>query len=274
MSTVLFWAAFDQSKFSSAYVVSESRFTMKNNYGRNIYWDHGKKIFVVANKYIFAYCGDVLYPITILSKLKEFIENKLLNFDNESFENKIEIVKKHILPSYKKYPIKDTFSILFLNVNHKKINLCQLDFKNSTCSSNIHNITGPEEIEYSGLSGVKKVLFSPYSLVIGSGSSYYRPLEKSFNENGDVYSRDKFKCLYKMVNDQLDKFSYGPLQIARIYTNGVAKPIGFIDNEKKFLYGEEIDDDILNDEFEWRNKNFEICDPKTLYLKDGCQAQP
>lgn len=63
-----------------------------------------------------------------------------------------------------------------------------------------------------------------------------------------------------MVNEQLDKFSYGPLQIARIYTNGEAKPIGFIDNEKKFLYGEEINDNISNDKFEWRNKNFEICD--------------
>lgn len=238
MSTVLFWAAFDQSKFSSAYVVSESRFTMKDNYGRNIYWDHGKKIFVVDNKYIFAYCGDVLYPITILSKLKE------------------------------------SFSILFLSVNNKKINLSQLDFKNNNCDTKIFDIREPVKVEYNGLTGLKETLFSPFTLVIGSGSSYYIPLEKSFNKKGAVYSRDKFKCLYKMVNDQLDEFSYGPLQIARIYTDGVAKPIGFIDNEKKFLYGEEINDDILNDEFEWRNKNFEVCNSKTLKLKLGSQAQP
>ncbi|WP_151948466.1 hypothetical protein [Aliarcobacter butzleri] len=274
MSTVLFWAAFDQSKFSSAYVVSESRFTMKDNYGRNIYWDHGKKIFVVDNKYIFAYCGNVLYPITILSKLKEFIENKLLDFDHKSFENKIKLIREYILPSYKKYPIKESFSILFLSVNNKKINLSQLDFKNNNCDTKIFDIREPVKVEYNGLTGLKETLFSPFTLVIGSGSSYYIPLEKSFNKKGAVYSRDKFKCLYKMVNDQLDEFSYGPLQIARIYTDGVAKPIGFIDNEKKFLYGEEINDDILNDEFEWRNKNFEVCNSKTLKLKLGSQAQP
>ena len=274
MSTVLFWAAFDQNNFSSAYVVSESRFTWKDNRGNYIHWDHGKKIFVVAEEYIFAYCGDVLYPITILSKLKEFIENRLLNFNDKSFEEKIEIIQEYILPSYQNYPSKESFSILFLNVVDHNIKICQLDFRSSICNVHIFDITKPVEIQYLGLSGRKEKINSPYIIVLGSGSSYYRLLEKSYNEKGKVFSQDKFKCLYEMVNNKKDKFSYGALQIARIYRNGIAKPIGFIDQDKKFLYGEEIKGEVFNNSFEWRNKNFEVCDPKTLKLKDGAQAQP
>ncbi|MEA2029867.1 MAG: hypothetical protein U9N49_12965, partial [Campylobacterota bacterium] len=119
-----------------------------------------------------------------------------------------------------------------------------------------------------------EILATPVVHVFGSGAEPYRTLETEYNKKGNVYSRDKFKCLYEMVKNQKDKFSYGPLQLARIYRNGDAKPIGFIDNSKKYLYGEEITNHVFNSRFEWRNKNFEVCDPKTLQLKDGEQAQP
>lgn len=269
MSTVVFWAAFDQNKFSSAYVASESRFTMQKSRGSYIYWDHGKKIFVVDDKYIFAYCGDVLYPITVLSKLKEFIENKIIMFDSKTFEEKVKEVEEFILPSYLNYQVSSSFTILFIDVIDQNINFADLKFENKKSVITFHEVNEPKEyvLEMETLKGPKVFSF-------GSGSEGFNNIELEFNKKGNIYSRDKFKSLYELVIRKLDHFSSGPLQLARVYRNGEAKPIGFIDSNKKFLYGDEVKSTVFNEKFEWRNKNFEICDPNTLKLKDGAQAQP
>ncbi len=75
MTLLLSWIGKDSRKISSAYIASDSRFS----WGKTEKYDYGRKVFALQNSPdILGYCGDVLYPSTILNQIMEMDKTGIL----------------------------------------------------------------------------------------------------------------------------------------------------------------------------------------------------
>ena len=74
MTLLASWVGVDTHGISSAYIVSDSRFSIGNKY-----FDHGRKTFA-CYRYpeIFGHAGDVLFASMILGQITEMIDSNLL----------------------------------------------------------------------------------------------------------------------------------------------------------------------------------------------------
>ena len=71
MTLLAAWRGIDTHGPTSAYIVSDSRFS----WNKNEYFDYGKKVFA-SHTYpeILGDAGDVLFPSTVLSQIIEMID--------------------------------------------------------------------------------------------------------------------------------------------------------------------------------------------------------
>ena len=116
MTLIVSWIGVDDKKAgketASIYISSDSRYTWGNS-GK---YDYGIKVFgSTKSPEIFGFCGDVLFPSTILGQVIPQIDNGILldNTDNAEIKsNKIFSYIETSLESYPKSFIGDNFTIL------------------------------------------------------------------------------------------------------------------------------------------------------------------
>ena len=251
MSTVVTWATRDSHGITSLYFISESRIS----WGSNTTWDYGQKVFSLQNSGIIAYCGDVLFPTQTISQLKDLIDKEILFKNDDTNANKIEVIKEYIENSFNNYPIKINNTVILISlVKNKVFNSYKLSISNNAIIIEELNIIANKPIAY------------------GSGKKYF---DKVFSRlKNDIYSRYIYQAFFKTIEEAEDKISGGAVQLVGIYRDSKSQTFGIIQNNEKFIYGQKIISKNIPLNVEWRNRNFEIMDEKTLKRKKGAQRQP
>lgn len=271
MTLLVSWIGIDSRAPASIYVASDSRISwdQKNKY------DFGKKVFA-CNEYpeIFGYCGDVLFPVMMLSQVVDSIDRRLLFREDMVCREKSQIVMQRMIDSFRCYPnevnsiTSSTFEILHCSRDkdqHFHCNKIKWDRNNHEKMWSLEEKTAES--------------FSDKLFVLGSGREEFLEKYKKYleSENGKT-SRSLFQCLCHTIDDIKDAYCGGAPQLAGIYrktdTNG--RLYGIISNRKRFFEGMRIDNypkENLNN-IEWRNELFEICDGVTMQRRKDAQRQP
>jgi hypothetical protein len=266
MTLIISWIGVDDKKegkeISSIYLASDSRYTW-GNAGK---YDYGIKVFGATNHpEIFGFCGDVMFPSTILGQIIPQIDNGILitKTDNtETKNNKIFNFIKSSLDTYPKQFLAGTFTILHATRFGKTFKLYKTSFGTDMQIRN-------EEIE---LPTVSTKVFSG-----GSGGKEFDTnwLKWQSEKHNDFRtSRAVYHCLYKTLKTIKDPRTGGYPQIVGLYRNKNARLFGVVENDKKYIYGKESSVDINSTSIEWRNENFERANPDTLKILEGAQRQP
>lgn len=266
MTLIISWIGVDDKKdgkeISSIYIASDSRYT----WGNSEKFDNGIKVFG-STKFpeIFGFCGDVLFPSTILGQLIPQIDNGILIDELDNCEHKNEKVFNFIYSSLEMYPKKflgNSFTILHGTRFDKEFRLFKTTF---SIISGLQN----QEIK---LPRISTKVFSG-----GSGSPEFDKNWLKWNEekhNDFRTSRGVYHCLDQTLKTIKDKRTGGLPQIVGLYRIKNTRLFGIIENGTKYVYGKESSEDIKSEKIEWRNENFERMNPNTLKILEGAQRQP
>lgn len=266
MTLIISWIGVDDKKegkeIASIYLASDSRYTW-GNAGK---YDFGIKVFgSTKHPEIFGFCGDVLFPSTILGQIIPQIDNGILIKDSDDTvvkNNKIFGYIKSSLDTYPKEFLAGTFTILHATRFGKIFKLYKTTFG---ADKQLRN----EEIE---LPNISTKVFSDGS----GGVEFDANWQKWQSEKHNDYrtSRAVYHCLYQTLKTIKDPCTGGYSQIVGLYRNKNARLFGIIENDKKYIYGKESSEDIDSTSIEWRNENFERANPKTFKILEGAQRQP
>jgi hypothetical protein len=266
MTLIISWIGVDDKKqgkeIASIYIASDSRYT----WGNISKYDYGIKVFG-STKYpdIFGFCGDVMFPSTILGQIIPQIDNGILIEDSDNNKVKNNKIFDYIRSSLETYPkefLGGTFTILHATRFGKTFKLYKISFGKDKILRN-------EEID---LPTISTKVFSG-----GSGGEEFDMNWKKWEKakhNDNRTSRAVYHCLYQTLKTIKDPFTGGYSQIVGLYRNKNARLFGIVENKKKYVYGKECAGNINSTSIEWRNENFERVNPDTLNIFEGAQRQP
>lgn len=267
MTLIAAWIGVDckkcGDKISSIYFASDSRFSWKNTESSPRY-DEGMKVFCsLQHPYIFAYCGDVLFPLHTLERIIYKIDCGLFfELTDNNFSKKLSSVKTEIESSLMKYPNpKPAFSILFASrESYYDFHLGEIKSENGNISCQEIGLPNKSQIVYVG----------------GSGKSNFKYVEKQMEKHNpnEGTSRFCFHCIAKTIKDYESPTVGGAPQLVGLYRKGNGIIFGIEYERKRYILGKQtifMPEDL---HIEWRNCNFERIDPRTLKLQEGAQAQP
>lgn len=266
MTLIISWIGVDDKKdgkrIASIYISSDSRYT----WGSSVKFDYGIKVFG-STKFpeIFGFCGDVLFPSTVLGQIIPQIDNGILLDNSDNADTKSNKIFSYIESSFESYPktfINNSFTILHGTRFEKSFKLYKIFLTSD-------KILSKEEIP---LGSISTKVFSG-----GSGANEFDKnwLQwESQKHNNYRTSRAVYHCLYRTLKDIKDQQTGGLPQIVGLYRNKNARLFGIVENKKKYIYGKESSEDINSLGIEWRNENFERINPETLKILEGAQRQP
>ena len=268
MTLIVSWVALDGKKErlepSSIYIASDSRISWSNNH-----FDYGQKVLGCKNyPDIFGYCGDVLFPLMILSQIIEVIDSGLLYEKAITNEEKFNIILQQLTDSIRKYPvdfqniISNSIDIIHASRDVKgKFECCVYKWSKKDNVWEMEILPMPEQ---SGL------LYAS-----GSGGNEFKSNFVRFQKGDSAgTSRNIFQCLCDTLNNIKDKFCGGSPQLIGLYRKNNSVSLGVIYNNRRFLNGYEVSNIGALNSIGWRNQLFEICDGETMRIKDNSQRQP
>lgn len=266
MTLIAAWIGVDckksGNKISSIYFAADSRFSWGETESSPRY-DEGMKTFCsLKYPYIFAYCGDVLFPLHTLERIIYKIDCGLF-FEQASndFTNKLLSFKTEIESSLMNYPYpKLSFSILFASrESYYDFHLGEIKCNEGNISCNEIELPNRSMIVYVG----------------GSGKRNFKDVENQLKCNpNEGTSRFCFHCVTKTIKDYESPTVGGVPQLVGLYRKGNGIIFGIEHDGKRYILGKKVN---LMPEYlhiEWRNSNFERVNPKTLRLQEGARVQP
>lgn len=267
MTLIISWIGVDDKKdgkeTSSIYIASDSRYT----WGNAEKFDYGIKVFGSSkHPEIFGYCGDVLFPSTILGQIIPQIDNGILIGLNDGAEIKnqrvFEFMKSSLVTYPKDFLADNSFTILHATRFNNEFKLFKTTFGKDKTLKN-------KEVK---LPKISTKVFSG-----GSGKTEFNNnWEKWENSKHNNYrtSRAVYHCLSETLKDIKDPRTGGLPQIVGLYRIENMRLFGIVEDEKKYIYGKESSENINSKSIEWRNNDFERIDPETLKIFEGAQRQP
>lgn len=268
MTLIVSWVAMDNKKGrlepSSIYIASDSRISWSNSR-----FNYGRKILGCKNHPdIFGYCGDVLFPLMILSQIIEVIDAGLLYTKINSNGDKFNIILKQLTDSIEKYPtnfkdiISDSIDIIHASRDiNGTFECCVYKWNREVNTWKMEILQIPEQ---SGL------LYAS-----GSGCKEFESNFRRFQKGDSAgTSRNIFQCLCDTLINIKDKYCGGSPQLISLYRKNNSVSLGVIYNNRRFLNGYEVSDVGALNNIGWRNQLFEICDGETMSIKDNSQRQP
>ncbi len=273
MTLLVSWTGVDckprGNKIASLYFASDSRFTWKFN----SYDDHCQKLFGCRNSpEIFALCGDVNFPKSVINKIITQIDNENIFCKGFSFNNKLECLSEIILEHYNNYDknkIVQPFTILYgSRIDYYEFHLAKFEgSKTKPMSySEIHLGDGADSN-------------SDVCHVSGSGKSDFLnrwKFQYDISKNNNFRtSRTVYHCLSETLGTTNDNY-VGPIpQIIGLYRKGNSRIFGTIIDGERYVLGKKVSkDDFDMNSVEWRNELFERIKPEENTLIDGAQRQP
>lgn len=265
MTLIAAWAGLDGKKdgprVASIYFASDSRFS----WSTGKHYDEGRKVFCsLKYPYIFAYCGDVTFPLNSIERIIDKIDCDMF-FPSEhcDFKEKLETIAEELRTSLNLYPFPNAkFTIL---VASRESTYCFHVGKIVWKSNQLLT----EELELPKSSG--RVFW---------GGSGLNDFEKVFNEetrNNNLNvgtSRFYYQCIAKTIREYESDTVGGTPQLVGLFRKGPGRIFGIISGNNRYILGKKVNNSPQNLQIEWRNDNFEVVDPETMKLKDGYQAQP
>lgn len=269
MTTLVCWVAYDDNKPASIYLASDSRLS----WNEKNFWNNGRKIFY-SKKYpdILGYCGDVLFCSQVISQVISYIDECKVFEGIVDSKVKIAIIKKTIIEALSEYPLNFSFGIFeILYITREE----KYNFKIYSMKWDKQNGWSDSEVLIPQID-LKNSQRATLLRAIGTGGDKYKVFYNTHYKASDIggYSRSYFMCLDSFLETKEDNYSGGVIQIAALYNNKVARPHGLIKKNKKYLYGLKVEDVNINNEIQWVNERFEICDIKTMLRKESAQVQP
>ena len=267
MTLLASWIGIDTHGPTSAYIVSDSRFS----WNKNEYFDYGKKVFA-SHTYteILGYAGDVLFPSTVLSQIIEMIDTGVLFDTKMNCDQKNRLIFEKLCYSFSKYPTKFTGDIVQV-----------LHISRDTVFDKYPQFYG-YFLSWTKIKGweFQKVVLPQTSdilYVLGSGKNEFNQnyLRYQLGVNRDT-SRNVFHCFIDTLFNTKDMYCGGPPQLVGIYRkpNTVAKNFGIIYQNKRYFLGAEVPAGTSYDKIEWRNEFFELCDGERKKIKANATKQP
>ncbi len=253
MTTLICWVGVDSRGPTSAYLASDSRISWDSATG----WNHGQKLFAARTRpEVFGYCGDVVFPSSVLSQVVQMIDSGLLYDKNAGPELRLAVLEKLVRAGLNAYPAKfrNSFSVLY----------CLRSTEGKTPAT--FHIA---QIDWSASSGWEtRWLDVPDSsgllVALGSGGNLARKWNdvwKTSDAGGT--SRAVFSGFCDHLRSGGDPRTGGPPQLVGMYRKGPAKTFGIVSERGLTLLGLPIPDPDIAVDVEWRNELFEICDPRT-----------
>jgi len=101
MTLLVSWLAVDSRRPSTVYIAADSRIS----WNESVKFGYGKKVFAFRNSPdILGYCGDVLFPLIVLSQLVELADAGSLFGDSCNCDAKFEAVREYLELSLSRYP--------------------------------------------------------------------------------------------------------------------------------------------------------------------------
>lgn len=262
MTLLLSWVGKDSRKISSFYIASDSRFS----WGSPIQYDYGSKVFAFKNSPdIIGYCGDVLYPTTIINQLINMDLSNILFPPNCSATKRSEIIFKELTEKFNSYPshqvMRDKLEIVHASRDNETDFIC-----------NVYRWSKKKKWER-----LPQYVpdMSDKVLILGSGSEeYHSKYLKYYNSLGGKTSRALFQCLCDCLKGIQDINCGGSPQLVGLFNKFNGMNFGVIYNHKRFFLGKEILKSNLLTNIEWRNELFERCDGDSMNILIKAQRQP
>ncbi len=264
MTLIVSWIGVDSRGPASLYMMSESRISWGNS-GNIEFWDYGKKVFAFKNSPdIMGYCGDVLFPMQVISHVVNIAYSGVLFYEIYSADKRFERIKykiKELLEPYPEKYLNKSFSILYgTRISNKEFACYELTWSKTNKWRD------------------RKVTHSEYSdklFVLGSGST-------EFNEKYENYQKSKigrtsrgiFQCFCDTLNTIKDKLCGGAPQLVGLYRINNGIDYGLIYNGKRYFAGIQVDNLGNFEQIEWRNELFERFDGRKKKILPNAQKQP
>ncbi|MDD2229847.1 MAG: hypothetical protein PHY48_10595 [Candidatus Cloacimonetes bacterium] len=268
MTLVVSWIGVDTHGVSSAYLASDSRISWKTDMPNMlIKYDFARKIYAFKKSAdILGYCGDVLYPVMIISQIMEMADNGLLFHPADISEKRSDVILQCIAHHFSKYPRNcalDTIQIIHISRDNLMAKFyCRL----------ISWKKGQWRSEMVPLPNHSHTL-----LIIGSGREAFIKHYSEFQQAGNSNtSRNVFHSFcYTLANPSDDSYGGSP-QLVGIYRKpqSPALSYGIIHNRKRFFLGAKIETLEGIGNLEWRNDKFELCDGITMDKFPEAAKQP
>lgn len=268
MTLLASWVGVDQSKYgyrpSSIYITTDSQFS------KSVYetYPFGKKTFAMLTQPdIFGYCGDVLFPTTVLSQIIDEADRGLLFGKNVTVDEKVTIIYNSIKEAIAAYPSSWTagsFVIVYATRDEDRVFHCYRISWRTRTEAVIEKLPIPER---SGLVTVE-----------GYRS---RDAKQRFEDEYNISKNNNqgtSRTVYHWFTETLELntgYQIGKTpQIVGLYRNGPAQSIGIIRNDERFLAGRKLNSNENLNFVEWRNDLFERYDPIKLKILEAAQRQP
>ena len=261
MTLLLSWVGIDSRKISSVYIASDSRFS----WDRTSVFDYGQKVFSFSKSPdILGYCGDVLYPTTVLNQILSMGEEEILFPENSNRFERAEKIYSELKQKFEEYPVSKldkSIEIIHISRDNEIDFLCTI-FK----WTKINGWTKKEE-------EIPKI--SDKIIILGSGKEeYYERYKEYFRGNSGKTSRAIFQSLCHSLLKMKDLKCGGAPQLVGLYNRFNGKKFGVIYEGDRYFMGKKIESSEKINNIEWRNELFERIDGKTIKILDGAQKQP
>lgn len=269
MTLIVSWAGVDSRSTSSLYIASDSRIIWNTDT-----FDQGKKVFACrSHPEIFGYCGDVLFPLMVLTQIVDSIDHGVLYSSNTNYRTKTNRVKQRLIDSFNRYP-HDVASIMRPSV---EIIHGIRDDSDSSFHLMLLKWTRKERKWRYNECPIQK--YSYQVRVSGSGAKEFNERYEGYKQKPDFKtSRAVYQTFCDTLIDTKETSVGGAPQLVGLYRKkeSPGQMLGIVYKGHRYFCGMHIDNypEKLFNKIEWRNELFERCDGKTKTIIGGAQKQP
>lgn len=265
MTILVGWLSVDTHSPCSAYLLSDSRFTWGDAGGSS--YDFGRKLFAFRKTPdILGYCGDVLFPSTVLSQITDLADNGLLFKDGETSSYRSRVIFSQIQKQFDKYP---TVARNPASIYHFSRDL------DDAFHSYKYVLDSNNQWQTEGI-----ILNKQQSNLIfcdGSGAGNFKSLYVKYQKgNNSGTSRNIYQCFCdSLFNMQIPSCGGAP-QLVGLFRGKKFQGLtfGIIYQQQRYCLGSPISFCDNSSIIRWYNENFEICNGETMQIQPSAMRQP
>ncbi len=266
MTSLIAWAGMDPHGQSSLYFATDSRISWSD---RPPYWDLGRKVFACRSEPdIFAFTGNGLFAVTVISRLCTLIDDGLVSpNERSSLTTRCQWVSKMVQQAHEAYPKQHlTPYVIFYGTRigegtkpdskARQKAAMRPDFDPFTGSW-----FGCQTITWDGENLVSECLRTPHehSQHIAADGTGKKWIDKHQTRVVDDPQSRTSRIIFRAFCDTLiaaqDKQSGGPPQLVGLYRSGPARTFGIVSQAEATFLGLNVS--FSGADVEWRNEDFE-----------------
>lgn len=266
MTTTVAWVSFQNATPSALTFASDSRLSWPNGSK----WDFGRKIFWCKDSAdIFGFAGDAMILSTVISQVCEIFDYSVASVPGVGAEERHNLFLRLIESA--------SSELVGVKLNEMHVLHGARDGQAENAEFRLWRTRRPADSSkwsdkelFFQASGNKMKFDDPGPFFsAGSGAGKHRDRWKArCDEAGDT-SRSVFRALMDVIEQQKDKMTGGPPQIATLGRSGVANPVGVFTKNERSVCGLRVGAQAEGGKIEWRDEEFQFLNSKTLAPKSN-----